>query len=328
MRKSFTLYLFFCFVLTPIIVFSTNSYAENNTKFLFLLKELGVGHLSYHNQKPISDFPQGRVIKCWVTDPVKLGVFQESEWVELKKIESNKWEIKNPDTGSNVAFTTKYKDGRIEVIKTASYKSPKRVVSSPSDQLNLQGRFGLGARVSYVNYSDDDYKVFGIKVDTEPDDAVMFDANINYFFTNYFSAELSGGYVTTDVDLSGGGSSGKGGELKQIPILLTGRFNIPIKNKIIPYFGGGVGYFINDFDQNDSVIELIYGAGADVDVDNSWGYHVNGGFDFLLTPNFALNLDVKYIWNEIEADVDVPGFKKEEFDVNMFVVGGGIKYYF
>jgi outer membrane protein len=306
MRKSFSFYLFFYVFFTPIIVFSTNSYAENNTKFLFLLKELGVGHLSYLNQKPISDIPEGRVIRCSVTEPDKLGVFQESERVELKKIESNK----------------------IEVIKTASYKSPMRVASSPSDQLNLQGRFGLGARVSYVNYSDDDYKVFGIKVDTEPDDAVMFDANINYFFTNYFSAELSGGYVETDVDLSGGGSSGTGGELQQIPILLTGRFSIPIKNKIVPYLGGGVGYFINDFDQNDSVIEFIYGPGADVDVDNNWGYHVNGGFDFLFTPNFALNLDVKYIWNEIETDVDVPGFKKEEFDVNMFVIGGGVKYYF
>jgi outer membrane protein W len=40
----------------------------------------------------------------------------------------------------------------------------------------------------------------------------------------------------------------------------------------------------------------------------SAAYHVNGGFDFLFTPNFALNLDVKYIWNKIEADVDVPGF--------------------
>jgi outer membrane protein len=328
MRKFFTFYLFFCLFFTPIIVFSTNSYAENNTKFLFLLKELGLGHLSFLNQQPISDIPQGRVIKCRVTDPEKLGVFRESEGVELKRIESNKWEIRNPDTGSSIAFTTTLKEGNIEVVKTASFIAPKQVVSSPSSQLDLQGRIGLGARASYVNYSDDDNILAGIKLDTEPDDAVMFDANINYFFNNYLSVEYSHGYVKTDVDLSASGANGNGGELKQTPILLTGRFSMPIKDRFVPYIGAGFGYIFNDFDQDDSLVESIYGPGADMDIDNNWVYHVNSGCDILFTPNFALNLDVKYIWNTVDIDMNLPGSKKEEFDMNLFVVGAGIKYYF
>ena len=47
-------------------------------------------HLSYLKIEPISDIPQGRVIRCWVIDPAKLDVFQKFEEVELKKIESNK----------------------------------------------------------------------------------------------------------------------------------------------------------------------------------------------------------------------------------------------
>jgi len=328
MKKYFNLHLFSFLFFTAIIVCSTNSYAENDIKFRSLLKELGISHVSHLNEEPISDIPQGKVIICWVIDPAKLDVFNKLEEVELTKIEGNNWELKNASTGNNVAFKIEYNEGKIEVIKIASHISPDQTVSSPNDQFDLHGRFSLGARVSYLNYSDDDYTVFGIKVDTEPDDAVMFDVNFSYFFTNYFSAELSAGYVETDVDLTGAGSSGMAGELQQIPILLTGRFNIPIHNKIVPYLGGGVGYFINDFNQNDSVIELIYGAGAEVDVDNSWGYLINGGVDFLFMTNLALNFDVKYIWNKIEADVDRLGFEKEEFDANMLVIGGGMKYYF
>ncbi len=106
MRKFFTFYLFFCLFFTPVIVFSTNSYAENNAKFLFLLKELGLGHLSFLNQQPISDVPQGRVIKCRVTDPEKLGVFRESEWATLPKnrVTLPSWEMASQESswvGSN-----------------------------------------------------------------------------------------------------------------------------------------------------------------------------------------------------------------------------------
>jgi outer membrane protein len=328
MKKYSRLHLFLISIFAVVCIF-TNSYAENDASFLILQEALGVQADGDYTNVNLSNIPEGSVIDAAVVDPSKIGGCKTGDRVELMNLGNDKWVMKHLATGSKVVFSIKYEDGKLKVIKTGSF-TPKseQAQSFSQDQLNLQGRYSLGARVSYVNYSDDDYTVRGTKVDTEPDDAVMFDGNFSYFFTNYFSVELSGGYVETDVDLTGGGSSGTAGELQQIPILLTGRFNIPIQNKLVPYLGGGVGYFINDFDQNDSVIEFIYGPGADVDVDNTWGYHINGGIDFLFTPNLALNLDFKYIWNEIEADVDRAGFTKEEFDVNMFVVGGGIKYYF
>ena len=88
------------------------------------------------------------------------------------------------------------------------------------------------------------------------------------------------------------------------------------------------GYFFNDFDQNDPVIEFIYGAGADVDVDDSFGFHVGGGVEVFVTENVALNLDLKYIWTKVEADVNIAGFKDEDIDMDSFVVGLGIKFYF
>jgi len=40
------------------------------------------------------------------------------------------------------------------------------------------------------------------------------------------------------------------------------------------------------------------------------------------------HLDFKYIWTEVEADVNVAGFKDEDIDMDSFVAGLGIKYYF
>jgi opacity protein-like surface antigen len=74
--------------------------------------------------------------------------------------------------------------------------------------------------------------------------------------------------------------------------------------------------------------EFIYGAGAEIDVDDSVGYHVAGGAEYFLSDNFAVNLDFKYMWNEIEAGVNVPGFTDETFDANAFVAGLGFKVYF
>ena len=186
----------------------------------------------------------------------------------------------------------------------------------------------LFLRNPYVTFPQDDYEVFGVKVDTDPDDSIMVEVLVNYFFSNYFSAELSAGYVKTDVDLSGAGISGNGGSLTQKPILLTGRMNIPIKSNIVPYLGVGAGIFFNSFDQEDDVVDSIYGASADVDFDNSFGFHVNGGFDFLFTDNVAINLDLKYIWNQIDAEVEIAGTEKDEFDASMLVIGVGLKYYF
>jgi len=216
---------------------------------------------------------------------------------------------------------TKEFDDIVEFIKDTT-------TDAKIDQMNLTGRSAFGVRTSYVNYSDDSYFVYGVEVNTELDDAPMFGLNYSYFLTNHFSIELSVDYIEPEVTLSAPGLSGKGGKLKQVPLLLVGRLNVPIKNKAIPYIGGGVGYFFYSFDQENYVIEYIYGSGAKIDIDNSYGFLFNGGIDLFLTKNIALNFDVKYIWNDIEAKVNKPGFTEEDFDANMFIIGGGLKYYF
>jgi len=202
------------------------------------------------------------------------------------------------------------------------------VVSPVSFAQDMGGRLGLGARVSYANYSDDDYTLYGVKVDVEADDSVMYGVNLTYFPAWYYSLELSVDYTKTDVELSALGLSGDGGELKSIPVLLSLRTHLSPSTKVSPYFTIGVGYFFNDFDQNDSTVEFIYGSGVKVDVDDSFGFHLGAGVEFFISENAAVNLDFKYIWTSFEGEVNVPGFSDVDLDINPIVLGLGIKYYF
>ena len=202
------------------------------------------------------------------------------------------------------------------------------VVSQISFAQDMEGRLGIGARVAYVNFSDDDFTVYGVEVDVEPDESVMFGGNLTYFIQNYLSLELSVDYTETDVDLDALGLEGDAGDFESIPVLLSLRAHLSTNTKVSPYLLFGIGYLFNDIDQNDSTIEFIYGSGAKIDVDDSFAFHVGGGVEVFVTENVALNLDLKYIFTKVEADVNVAGFKDEDIDMDSFVAGLGIKYYF
>ena len=190
---------------------------------------------------------------------------------------------------------------------------------------DMERKLGLGTRVSCINYSDDAYST---KVDVEPDESVMYGVNLTYFFLRDLSLELSVDYTETDVELSALGLSGNAGEFESIPVILSLQTHLFTNTKVSPYLTIGVAYFFNDVDQNDSTIEFIYGPGAEIDVDNSLGFLLGGGIEFFISKRAAVNLDFKYIWTKVDAKVNVPGFTKVDYEIDPFVVGLGIKYYF
>jgi outer membrane protein len=65
------------------------------------------------------------------------------------------------------------------------------------------------------------------------------------------------------------------------------------------------------------------------DQDDSFGFHLNAGLEFVITDNFALDLDLKYVWSEADFDLrDSTGVDTGEIDLNGFVVGISLKYCF
>ncbi len=132
-----------------------------------------------------------------------------------------------------------------------------------------------------------------------------------------------------DLTLSSTGSVVEYGELEQIPLLLTARFHwwndIP---KVGLYAGGGVGYFLNDFTVSSTLNSL--NPGVAVDVDNSFGVLVAVGVEYFITTKWALNVDVKYVYNPVDFLQTQPGVSPSAFDLDLkaFLGAVGIKYFF
>jgi outer membrane protein W len=191
----------------------------------------------------------------------------------------------------------------------------------------LDKRFAVGARTGFYKLGNDDIPQGEIK----SSGTLYGEANLTYFFVDYFSLEFSGGYVKPDLDLtlSSTGSVVQYGELEQVPFLLTARFHwwndIP---KVGLYAGGGVGYFINDFTVSSTLQSL--NPGIAVDVDNSIGALVAVGVEYFLTTKWALSVDVKYIYNPVDFFQTEPGGSPSAFDLdlNTFLAVAGIKYFF
>lgn len=179
-----------------------------------------------------------------------------------------------------------------------------------------------------MNYSDIYYTVYGINVDVEDDASAMFGIYLTFALHRYHSIELSTDYVETDAKLSALGLSGDAGKLKSIPVLLSFRAHLTDDPKFRPYFAFGGGYFFNEIASNTNTAEFIYGTGAKFDVDNSFALHVGAGIEVFVSENIALNLDCKYIWTKINASVNKAGFSDEDFKINPFIAGIGLKYYF
>ena len=196
------------------------------------------------------------------------------------------------------------------------------VVSQVSFAQDMEGKIGIGARVAYVNYSDDG---LGDGIDMEFDEVAMYGGNLTYFVHSYLSLELSVDYVETDVDLETLGVSVGIGEFEQIPVLLSLRTHLSTNPKVSPYLTIGVGYYLNDFDMDDSIP-----AGYDIDPDDSFGYHLGAAIEYFSNEHFAFNFDLKYMWTNVDFDVSAPGYTTEEHkvDVDAFISGVGFKYYF
>ena len=179
---------------------------------------------------------------------------------------------------------------------------------------DLEGKFGIGAGVAYINYTSDE--------GFEPDENVMYGGNLTYFVQNYLSLELSVNYVETDVYLGDFNL----GELEQIPILLSLRGHLSTNTKVSPYLTVGVGYYLNDFGMESSIP-----AGYDLDPDDSVGFHLGGGVEYLFNEHFAFNFDFKYMWSNVDFSGTAPGggtIRDKTIDVDAFTAGVGFKYYF
>jgi outer membrane protein len=261
----------------------------------------------------------GGVIECdmtWMPDKDNVGC-KKGRGILLYSIDDV--DLKKTFGEAIIAFPATTREEESRVIET--------IPSSISRQ-GIARKSAFGVRVSYMSYSGDEFSLYNVRVNAEADTTVAFGLNSTYYFNNHSSLEYSLDYVRTDVKFKALGYSFNMGELTQIPILLTLRLHPSTNATVRPYFGAGVGYYVNSFSTNSYNAALIYGAGAKFDVENSFGFHVNGGVEFFIAENYSFNVDLKYLLNKADCGVNISGYTREEMELNSVVVGVGLKYYF
>jgi outer membrane protein len=154
--------------------------------------------------------------------------------------------------------------------------------------------------------------------DSDNDDVVSVDSgaslvfNGTYFFTPNIAVELlSAAPFSHDVDLEGGG--GQVAEVKHLPPTLSVQYHFDTAGKFNPYVGAGLNYTI--FFDEDTEGAL---TGQDLDLDNSFGLAAQVGADFEISDTMFVNLDIR--WIDIEADAEVsPLGLAFDVDIDPFV---------
>lgn len=181
------------------------------------------------------------------------------------------------------------------------------------------GAFMVRARAVYVDFDNGQKdglpaSLGGAKV--EADSRWIPEVDFSYFVTPNIAAELVLTYPQK-VDILVGGA--KLGSIKALPPSLLLQYHFTQLGAFKPYVGLGVNYTLfssrKDIGGLASVEKSSFGAAAQV------------GADYMLTKNWSLNLDVKYI--QMSTDVMVNGTGKVgKVDLNPITAGFGVGYRF
>ncbi|PZP53217.1 MAG: OmpW family protein, partial [Micavibrio aeruginosavorus] len=65
----------------------------------------------------------------------------------------------------------------------------------------------------------------------------------------------------------------------------------------------------------------------DLNIDNAFGPALQAGFDYWISENWGVNLDVKKIWLNVDASLN-NGAVKADVDLDPWLVGAGVSYRF
>lgn len=166
----------------------------------------------------------------------------------------------------------------------------------------------LGLRVGTSFYQDD--KISG--------DTVKFDrANVLGVTAGIRQGRL-GGELSVDWLRSDLKNSGDLGQLKSLPVLLTGQFHLLGPGAgLDPYIGAGVGYYVNSFDSK--------GSGGNATVDDAVGFHAAAGASLNITSAVALTFDLRYALSESDYNA---GASSEKLKADAIVALVGARYIF
>ena len=189
--------------------------------------------------------------------------------------------------------------------------------ASGSDLLSAS-RFQLRARMIGVIPQEDSSVSIGGEANV--DNAYVPELDLSYFLTDKIGLELIAATARHTVHYN---YSTKLGDTWVLPPTVTLQYH-PLRGQsnFSPYVGAGLNYTWfyaeNDADNVD-----------DLDLTGGVGYALQVGADYWINKNWGLNVDVKKIWLNVDADMAVGGTPvTAEVDLDPVVAGIGVSYRF
>lgn len=198
----------------------------------------------------------------------------------------------------------------------AAAASARTVEGTPWD---TKERFQLRGRV--IGVLPDESSTVSVGGAAHAGNAITPEADLSYYFTDKISAELIA--ATSQHSLSHS-AAGDLGNTWVLPPTLAVQYHPLPHNKFSPYVGAGLNY------------SMFYGEHAangngvtDLDIDGGLGYALQAGFDYWVGEHWGVNVDVKKLCLNIDADMRVGGAPvAADIDLDPWIVGAGVSYRF
>jgi len=153
----------------------------------------------------------------------------------------------------------------------------------------------------------------GLHVDVG--DSVMPTLGFTYFLTDHISVEAILGATKHQIRAQGTGADVAVHETWVLPPVVTVQYRPAPEARVSPYVGAGLNYmiFFDGQDQNGFTVKL----------DDGLGYALQAGADIAVRGPWTVNLDVKKIWFNTDADINA-GTLKSDVNLDPWVVSVGV----
>lgn len=176
--------------------------------------------------------------------------------------------------------------------------------------------FSVGAH--QVNPKSDNGSLVGGALDVEVDSGVSATFTAEYFIRENLGIEILASLpFKHDINIDG---LGRVGSTKHLPPTVSLQYHFGDGN-VKPFVGAGVNF--TKFFSEDTTGAL---AGADLDLDDSWGLAAHAGIDFKVGENGAIRIDAR--WIDIDTDVSLNGADIGTVEIDPLVYGAAYVFKF
>lgn len=215
--------------------------------------------------------------------------------------------------------TMKLKTLILSAAAVAAFAAPAMAQTTTAWEMPKKGDFIVTGRVTDV-FSQADNAITtaagadtGLKVDVG--DSVMPTLGFTYFLTDHLAVEAILGTTKHDIRAQGPATDALVHETWVLPPVVTLQYRPLNSGRVSPYVGAGVNYmlFYSGKDKN----------GFTVDLDNGFGYALQAGTDIGIQGPWSLNVDVKKVWFNTDANIN-DGALKSDVDLDPWVVSVGV----